>query len=162
MTWRSPVIGSAREVYLTLDWTDPKTKDGQFHTLRCNVRAHGRAMPIAWTTVEKRSAQAPDARVRTGLMRTRGPSAAVRVPWDLVSRPWLCHGPIFSRRRHPRLGWDYPEQRQHFGVLGRTRAPLNPVGEATPQCGMGNKRKGVPMRGGSWSTPTRHTPIPGF
>ena len=47
------VIGSAREVYLTLDWTDPKTKDGQFHTLSCNVRAHGRAMPIAWTTVKK-------------------------------------------------------------------------------------------------------------
>ena len=47
------VIGSAREVYLTLDWTEPKTKDGQFQTLRCNVRAHGQAMPIAWPTVKK-------------------------------------------------------------------------------------------------------------
>ena len=47
------VVGSARYVYLTLDWTDPKTKDGRFQTLSINVRAHGRAMPIAWMTVAK-------------------------------------------------------------------------------------------------------------
>jgi hypothetical protein len=29
----STVIGTAKEVYLTLDWTDPKTKDGRFQTL---------------------------------------------------------------------------------------------------------------------------------
>lgn len=47
------VIGSARLIYLTLDWTDPKTKDGVFQTLSINLRAHGRAMPIAWMTVAK-------------------------------------------------------------------------------------------------------------
>lgn len=47
------VVGSARSVYLTLDWTDPKTKDGRFQTLSINVRAHGRAIPIAWMTVAK-------------------------------------------------------------------------------------------------------------
>ena len=47
------VIGAARRVFLTLDWTDPKTKEGRFQTLSINVRAHGRAMPIAWMTVAK-------------------------------------------------------------------------------------------------------------
>ena len=47
------VIDTAKEVHLTLDWTDPKTKDGRFQTLSCNVRAHGRALPIAWVTVRK-------------------------------------------------------------------------------------------------------------
>ena len=47
------VIGSARTVYLTLDWTDPKTKDGRYQTLSIHVRAHGRAIPIAWMTVAK-------------------------------------------------------------------------------------------------------------
>ncbi len=47
------VIGAAKEVHLTLDWTDPKTPDGRFQTLSCNVRAHGRALPIAWITVPK-------------------------------------------------------------------------------------------------------------
>ena len=47
------VIGSATRVFLTLDWTDPKTKEGRFQTLSMNVRAHGRAMPIAWMTVAK-------------------------------------------------------------------------------------------------------------
>lgn len=36
------VMGSAQEVHLTLDWTDPKIKDGGFQTLSCN----GRALPI--------------------------------------------------------------------------------------------------------------------
>jgi len=47
------VIGNAREILLTLDWTDPKTKDGQFQTVSINVRAHGRAPPIAWKKVRK-------------------------------------------------------------------------------------------------------------
>lgn len=47
------VIGAARTVYLTLDWTDPKTRDGTFQILSLNVRAHGRAIPVAWTTVAK-------------------------------------------------------------------------------------------------------------
>ena len=47
------VIGSAASVYLTLDWTDPKTKDGRFQILSITVRAHGRAIPIAWMTVAK-------------------------------------------------------------------------------------------------------------
>ena len=47
------VIGNAREILLTLDWTDPKTKDGQFQTLSMKVRAHGRALAIAWKTVRK-------------------------------------------------------------------------------------------------------------
>lgn len=47
------VIGSADTVYLTLDWTDPKTPDGRFQTLSVHVRAQGRALPIAWMTVAK-------------------------------------------------------------------------------------------------------------
>jgi hypothetical protein len=47
------VIGSTCRIYLTLDWTDPKTKEGLFQTLSINVRARGRAMPIAWMTVAK-------------------------------------------------------------------------------------------------------------
>ena len=47
------MVGNAREVILTLDWTDPKTKDGQFQTLRINLRAHGRALPLLWKTVRK-------------------------------------------------------------------------------------------------------------
>lgn len=47
------VIGSARQVYLTLDWTDLKTPDKRFQTLSIHVRAHGRAVPIAWLTVAK-------------------------------------------------------------------------------------------------------------
>ena len=45
------VIGSAQEVHLTRDWTNPKTRDGRFQTLSCNVRAHGRALPLAGVTV---------------------------------------------------------------------------------------------------------------
>lgn len=48
------VIGSAQTVYLTLDWTDPKTKDGLFQTVSLPVRAHGRAIPLVWMTVAKR------------------------------------------------------------------------------------------------------------
>ncbi|MDA8193046.1 MAG: hypothetical protein M0Z53_03485 [Thermaerobacter sp.] len=47
------VMGSARTVYLPWDWTDPKAQDGGFQTLSINVPAHGRAIPIAWTTVAK-------------------------------------------------------------------------------------------------------------
>ena len=51
------VIGAARLVHLTLDWTDPKTKEGRFQTLSIHVRAHGRAIPVAWTTVAKANLQ---------------------------------------------------------------------------------------------------------
>jgi hypothetical protein len=47
------VVGDAQEVVLTLDWTDPKTKDSQFQTLSINLRAHGRALPLLWKTVRK-------------------------------------------------------------------------------------------------------------
>ncbi len=47
------VVGDAREVILTLDWTDPNTKDGQFPTLSLNLRGHGRALPLLWKTVRK-------------------------------------------------------------------------------------------------------------
>ena len=47
------VVGGAREVVLTWDGTDPKTKDSQFQTLRINLRAHGRALPLLWKTVRK-------------------------------------------------------------------------------------------------------------
>ena len=47
------VVGGAQEVVLTLDWTDPKTKDGRFQTLSINLRAHGRALPLLWKTVRK-------------------------------------------------------------------------------------------------------------
>ena len=33
------VIAAAKEVHWTLDWTDPKTPDGRFQTLSCNVSA---------------------------------------------------------------------------------------------------------------------------
>lgn len=45
------VIGDASEVVLTLDWTDPK--DGVHQILALNLRAHGRALPVAWITVRK-------------------------------------------------------------------------------------------------------------
>lgn len=98
------VIGSAREVYLTLDWTDPKTKDGQFHTLRCNVRAHGRAMPIAWTTVKKDQLK--------HRMREYEPALCERVARLLPSG---CHGILLADRGFATvqffravdtLGWD--------------------------------------------------------
>jgi hypothetical protein len=47
------VVGTAAAVFLTLDWTDLKTPDHAYQTLSCHVRAHGRAIPIAWTTVRK-------------------------------------------------------------------------------------------------------------
>ncbi len=47
------VIGAAKEVQVTRDWTDPKTPDERCQTLSCNVRAHGRALPIAGITVPK-------------------------------------------------------------------------------------------------------------
>ena len=31
------VIGAAKAVHVTLDWTDPKTPDGRFQTLSCNL-----------------------------------------------------------------------------------------------------------------------------
>ena len=40
------VIGNAREILLTLDWTDLKTQDGPFQPMRMQVRA----LPIAWKT----------------------------------------------------------------------------------------------------------------
>ena len=45
------VVGTATRVFLTLDWTEPN--DGVHQILTCNLRAHGRALPLAWTTVRK-------------------------------------------------------------------------------------------------------------
>lgn len=42
---------AASEVLLTLDWTDPK--DGVHQILACNLRAHGRALPVGWITLRK-------------------------------------------------------------------------------------------------------------
>jgi hypothetical protein len=50
-------VGDAREVILTLDWTDPNTKDGKFQTLSLNLRAHGHALPLLWKTVRKTDLQ---------------------------------------------------------------------------------------------------------
>ncbi|MCL5064210.1 MAG: hypothetical protein M1600_03930 [Firmicutes bacterium] len=47
------VIGNAREILRTFDWTDPKTQDGPFQTGRMHVRAYGQALPITWKTVRK-------------------------------------------------------------------------------------------------------------
>ncbi len=45
------VVGTATRVFLTLDWTEPN--DGVHQMLTCNLRAHGRALPLAWITVRK-------------------------------------------------------------------------------------------------------------
>ena len=44
-------IGRATEVLLTLDWTDPQ--DGVHQIVALNLRAHGRALPLAWVTAHK-------------------------------------------------------------------------------------------------------------
>jgi hypothetical protein len=45
------MLQNVSEALLTLDWTDPK--DGIHQILSLNWRAHGRAIPLAWTTVRK-------------------------------------------------------------------------------------------------------------
>ena len=45
---RATRVESTAEVLLTLDWTDPK--EGGHQILACNLRAHGRALPVAWMT----------------------------------------------------------------------------------------------------------------
>ena len=44
------MIGSARHVYLTLDWTDPKTRGGSAFQI---LSVDGRAIPIAWITIAR-------------------------------------------------------------------------------------------------------------
>lgn len=99
------IIGSARTVYLTLDWTDPKTKDRRFQTLSIHVRAHGRAIPIAWMTVAK--ADLKDA------MRELEEALCARVARLL---PATCHPILLADRGFATvrffrfldtLGWDW-------------------------------------------------------
>ena len=45
------VVGTASRIFLTLDWTEPNDKVHQILTV--NLRAHGRAIPLAWITVRK-------------------------------------------------------------------------------------------------------------
>ena len=76
------VVGGAREVVLTLDWTDPKTKDGQFQTLSINLRAHGRAT--------EDGSQGADARIRRSLVRESGRVTPGQMPsssWRTVALP---------------------------------------------------------------------------
>ncbi len=49
--WIGRMVGTATRVLLTLDWTEPN--DGVHQILTCKLRAHGRALPLAWTTVRK-------------------------------------------------------------------------------------------------------------
>ena len=45
------MIGTASRIFLTFDWTEPNDRVHQILTL--NLRAHGRAIPLAWITVRK-------------------------------------------------------------------------------------------------------------
>jgi hypothetical protein len=45
------VLRGRRQVLLALDWTD--AHDGVHQILACGVRAHGRAIPLAWLTVRQ-------------------------------------------------------------------------------------------------------------
>ena len=98
------VVGMAAEVFLTLDWTDLKTPDHAYQTLNGHVRAHRRAIPIAWTTVRKtdrtdqmraheialcqRVARIPSRLRHLEHPRTLGPAlAGVRVGVLLAERP---------------------------------------------------------------------------
>ncbi len=45
------MIGTASRIFLTLDWTEPNDRVHQILTV--NLRAHGRAIPLAWGRVEK-------------------------------------------------------------------------------------------------------------
>ena len=99
------VIGSAASVYLTLDWTDPKTKDGRFQILSVTVRAHGRAIPIAWMTVAKENLKDP--------MREYERTVCERVARCLPAtcRPLLLADRGFTTTHFSRfldaLGWDW-------------------------------------------------------
>lgn len=62
------VIGRATGVLLTLDWTDPQ--DGVHQIVALNLRAHGRALPLAWVTAHKDGLKDQIA-IRGGIVSTR-------------------------------------------------------------------------------------------
>ena len=126
------IIGSARTVYLTLDWTDPKTKDGRFQTLSIHVRAHGRAIPIAWTTVAKEDLQ--------GQMRAHEEGLCARVARLL---PATCHPILLADRGLATarlfrfldaLGWDWiiRSKGSVWGQWARRWTPLSLLGQPRP------------------------------
>lgn len=99
------VVGTARTIYLTLDWTDPKTTDGLFQTLSIHVRAHGRAIPIAWLTLAKANLK--------GEMRDAEEALCAQVARSL---PTTCHPILLADRGFATvrffrfldvLGWDW-------------------------------------------------------
>ncbi len=45
------MIGTASRIFLTFDWTEPNDRVHQILTV--NLRAHGRAIPLAWITLRK-------------------------------------------------------------------------------------------------------------
>ena len=153
------VIGSATRVFLTLDWTDPKTKEGRFQTLSMTVRAHGRAMPIAWMTVAKVHLK--------DHMREYEEALCDRVARLL---PEGCHPIVladrgFATARFVRfldgLGWDWIIRGRGGGssYVGWGR---NDRSNWMGVSGMGKRRRTGPIRG-VWSfMRTALTSIPGF
>ncbi len=45
------MIGTASRIFLTFDWTEPN--DRIYQILTVNLRAHGRAIPLAWSTISE-------------------------------------------------------------------------------------------------------------
>jgi hypothetical protein len=126
------VVGSARTVYLTLDWTDPKTKDQRFQILSIHVRAHGRALPIAWITVAKTDLK--------NQMRRYEEALCTQVA-DLL--PATCHPILLADRGFATgqffrfldaLGWDWIiRSKGNIWVQWNDRwTPLSLLGKARP------------------------------
>lgn len=116
------VIGDAPEVVLTVDWTDPK--DGVHQILTLNLRAQGRALPLAWVPVRK-----------DGLKDQMRPYEVAGCQQGAAFVPIGCHvilladrgfaAPTVFRALH-RLGWSWILRTQgavNIGV-GRRRRPL--------------------------------------
>ena len=111
------VIGSAASVYLTLDWMDPKTKDGRFQILSINVRAHGRAIPIAWMTVAKEN------------LKDHMREYERTVSSHSLGGSWLCHDPFFPVLGRSRMGLDYPFEGKYLGPMGGLLGTLDDLRE---------------------------------
>ncbi len=145
------VIGAARTVYLTLDWTDPKTKDGTFQILSINVRAHGRAIPVAWTTVAK-----VDLKDR---MRDYEEALCTRVARLL---PSACHPILLADRGFATvrffrfleaLGWDWIIRNKGsvWVQWGTQWMPLSLLGRRRPLQWDGPTQYGKKAVGGSYA-----------
>ncbi|MCY0898055.1 MAG: transposase [Firmicutes bacterium] len=96
------LLADATEALLTRDWTDPH--DGVHQILALNVRAHGRALPLAWRTVCKAALAGQMRAMEIALCQ----QAAAAIPPD-------CHVILLADRGFAaptlfaaltRLGWE--------------------------------------------------------